>query len=66
MRVLYSINRCGNFNHFRELQKLNQAPVQQDEGERMAENIQAVAYLECSAKMKEGVREVIEQVKMAN
>ena len=63
---LYSITRCGNFYHFRELQKMNQAPLKQDEGKRMAENIQAVAYLECSAKTKEGVREVFEQVKKAN
>ena len=28
----------------------------------MADNIGAVAYLECSAKTMEGVREVIEQI----
>ena len=42
---------------------MNQAPLKHDEGKRMADNINAVAYLECSAKTKEGVREVFEQVK---
>ena len=42
--------------------KMNQAPLKCDEGKRMADNIGAVAYLECSAKTKEGVREVFEQV----
>ena len=41
---------------------MNQAPLKNDEGKRMAENISAVTYLECSAKTKEGVREVFEQV----
>jgi len=52
-------------NTKRELQKMNQAPLKQDEGKRMAENIHAVAYLECSAKTKEGVREVFEQATRA-
>ena len=42
---------------------MNQAPLKQDEGKRMAEQINAQAYLECSAKTKEGVREVFEQVR---
>jgi len=43
-------------NTKRELQKMNQAPLKADEGKRMADNISAVAYLECSAKTKEGVQ----------
>jgi len=49
----------------RELLKMNQAPLKHDEGKRMADNINAVAYLECSAKTKEGVREVFEQATRA-
>jgi len=52
-------------NTKRELQKMNQAPLKADEGKRMADNINAVAYLECSAKTKEGVREVFEQATRA-
>jgi len=52
-------------NTKRELQKMNQAPLKADEGKRMADNISAVAYLECSAKTKEGVREVFEQATRA-
>ena len=52
-------------NTKRELQKMNQAPLKADEGKRMADTISAVAYLECSAKTKEGVREVFEQATRA-
>lgn len=52
-------------NTKRELQKMNQAPLKTDEGKRMADTISAVAYLECSAKTKEGVREVFEQATRA-
>ena len=51
------------FSFQRELLKMNQAPLKHDEGKRMAENISAVTYLECSAKTKDGVREVFEQVR---
>eukprot|EP00111_Clytia_hemisphaerica_P006797 TCONS_00019632-protein len=43
-----------------ELQKQKQEPVKMEEGEVMANKISAYAYLECSAKSKEGVREVFE------
>ncbi|KAI3387774.1 hypothetical protein SNEBB_007115 [Seison nebaliae] len=42
----------------RELQKLKQEPVRFDEGKAMQQNIHAQAYLECSAKQKDGVHEV--------
>ena len=44
----------------RELAKMKQEPVKPEEGRSMAEKINAFAYLECSAKSKEGVREVFE------
>lgn len=44
----------------RELSKMKQEPVKPEEGRAMAEKINAFAYLECSAKSKEGVREVFE------
>lgn len=44
----------------RELTKMKQEPVKPEEGRAMAEKINAFAYLECSAKSKEGVREVFE------
>ena len=44
----------------RELGKSKQEPVKTDEGRTMAEKIGAYAYLECSAKLNEGVREVFE------
>eukprot|EP00058_Branchiostoma_floridae_P019228 XP_002604718.1 hypothetical protein BRAFLDRAFT_80309 [Branchiostoma floridae] len=44
----------------RELAKMKQEPVKTEEGRHMAEMINAFAYLECSAKTKEGVREVFE------
>ena len=43
-----------------ELCETNQEPVQPEEGHAMAETIEAHAYLECSAKNKEGVQEVFE------
>ena len=44
----------------RELAKSKQEPVRSEEGRAMAEKIGAYAYLECSAKLNEGVREVFE------
>ena len=44
----------------RELQKSKQEPVKTEDGRAMAEKIGAYAYLECSAKMNDGVREVFE------
>ena len=43
-----------------ELERMKQAPVRTEEGRAMAERIAAAAYVECSAKTKEGVREVFE------
>ena len=39
---------------------MKQEPVKPEEGRAIAEKINAFAYLECSAKTKEGVREVFE------
>jgi len=44
----------------RELMKMKQEPVRVEEGRAMADKINAFAYLECSAKTKDGVREVFE------
>lgn len=43
-----------------ELQKMKQEPVRGDQGREMSKKINAFAYLACSAKSKEGVREVFE------
>ena len=43
-----------------QLAEMKQVPVSEEEGLAMAEKIKAVKYLECSAKTKEGVREVFE------
>ena len=47
-------------NTIKELSKMKQEPVKPEEGRAIAEKINAFAYLECSAKTKEGVREVFE------
>merc|ERR1712080_250180 len=44
----------------RDLSKMNQEPVKVEQGREMAEKIRAFQYIECSAKSKEGVREVFE------
>ncbi|KAK4472666.1 hypothetical protein MN116_003897 [Schistosoma mekongi] len=44
----------------RELQKMKQHPITEYEGECIAKKIGARAYIECSAKQKEGVNEVFE------
>jgi Ras family protein A len=44
----------------RELGKLKQEPVKTEDGRQMSEKISAWAFLECSAKTKDGVREVFE------
>ena len=42
----------------RELSKLKQEPVKSEEGSLVCERIKAYAYLECSAKTREGVGDV--------
>ncbi|XP_022339534.2 ras-like GTP-binding protein Rho1 [Crassostrea virginica] len=49
----------------RELMKMKQEPVRPEDGRAMAEKINAYGYLECSAKTKEGVREVFENATRA-
>lgn len=44
----------------RELNKSKQEPVKIEEGRAMSDKIGAYAFLECSAKLNEGVREVFE------
>jgi len=43
-----------------ELAKIRQEMVRSEDGKMMAEKINAFQYLECSAKTKDGVREVFE------
>ena len=43
-----------------ELAVHNQVPVKVEDGHAMAKKIGAFAYLECSAKWNQGVREVFE------
>jgi len=47
-------------NTIKDLGKMKQEPVKAEEGRAMAEKINAFAYLECSAKTREGVRKVFE------
>ncbi|KAJ8360338.1 hypothetical protein SKAU_G00168630 [Synaphobranchus kaupii] len=49
----------------RELAKMKQDPVRPEEGRDMANKISAYGYLECSAKTKDGVREVFEMATRA-
>ncbi|KAJ8404061.1 hypothetical protein AAFF_G00344110 [Aldrovandia affinis] len=49
----------------RELAKMKQEPVKQEEGRDMANRIAAFGYMECSAKTKDGVREVFEMATRA-
>ncbi|XP_053436962.1 transforming protein RhoA-like [Nycticebus coucang] len=55
-----------NDEHTRqELAKMKQEPVKPDEGRDMANGIGAFGYMECSAKTKDGVREVFEMATRA-
>uniref|UniRef100_A0A8I3WHV8 Transforming protein RhoA n=1 Tax=Callithrix jacchus TaxID=9483 RepID=A0A8I3WHV8_CALJA len=49
----------------RELDKMKQEPVKPEEGRAMANRIGAFGYMECSAKTKDGVREVFEMATRA-
>ena len=47
-------------NTIKELAKMKQEPVKLEDGKKTAEKIDAFAYIECSAKNKEGVKEVFD------
>jgi len=47
-------------NTKKELLKMKQQPVSVEEGRNMADKIGAYGYMECSARTKEGVRDVFE------
>ncbi|KAE8293525.1 Rho-related GTP-binding protein RhoA-C [Larimichthys crocea] len=49
----------------RELAKMKQEPVKYEDGKDMANRISAYGYQECSAKTKDGVREVFEMATRA-
>ncbi|XP_023997509.1 rho-related GTP-binding protein RhoA-A-like [Salvelinus sp. IW2-2015] len=49
----------------RELAKMKQEPVKSEEGRGMANRISAYGCQECSAKTKDGVREVFEMATRA-
>ncbi|KAF0036224.1 hypothetical protein F2P81_011536 [Scophthalmus maximus] len=49
----------------RELAKMKQEPVKYEDGKEMAARISAYGYQECSAKTKDGVREVFEMATRA-
>uniref|UniRef100_A0A8D2ZCS4 Transforming protein RhoA-like n=2 Tax=Scophthalmus maximus TaxID=52904 RepID=A0A8D2ZCS4_SCOMX len=49
----------------RELAKMKQEPVKPEDGRDMANRISAFGYMECSAKTKDGVREVFEMATRA-
>ncbi|XP_078385026.1 ras-like GTP-binding protein RHO [Oculina patagonica] len=44
----------------KKLSKMKQEPVRSEEGSLVCERINAYAYMECSAKTREGVRDVFE------
>ncbi|OAQ59064.1 small GTPase-binding protein [Pochonia chlamydosporia 170] len=48
-----------------ELKKIDKKPVTPEEGEKMRTSINARIYLECSAKINQGVREVFESATRA-
>ncbi|XP_069325296.1 transforming protein RhoA-like isoform X2 [Eulemur rufifrons] len=48
-----------------KLAKVKQEPVKPEEGRDMANRIGALGYMECSAKTKDGVREVFEMATRA-
>ncbi|KAI4823486.1 hypothetical protein KUCAC02_012069 [Chaenocephalus aceratus] len=49
----------------RELAKMKQEPVKFEDGKEMSNRISAYGYQECSAKTKDGVREVFEMATRA-
>ncbi|KAM9342453.1 rho-related GTP-binding protein RhoA-C-like [Pholidichthys leucotaenia] len=52
---------CNDDHTRQELAKMKQEPVKYEDGKEMASHINAYNYQECSAKTKDGVREVFEK-----
>lgn len=56
---------CNDEHTRHELFKMKQEPVKPEEGRDMANRICAFGYMDCSAKSKDGVREVFEMATRA-
>jgi Ras homolog gene family, member A len=52
-------------NTIKELAKVGQKPVSQEQGQAIATQIHAYRYMECSSKTRQGVREVFEHATRA-
>ena len=51
----------NNADILAKLQRINQQPISNDEAQQMAKQIGAIAYRECSALTREGLKEIFDE-----